>query len=101
MTNLHRVERYTGEGADWDDGMSQQGVLDVGYGELVAAWGQPEEDPHDKSQAEWTLSCPDGSVVIVHGKEYDKEDVREWHVVGKPGVMRWFEDWRTRESVSC
>ena len=71
-----------------------QGEIDISYAELVEKLGESSENYDDyKSDAEWDIEFPDGSVASIYnykdGKNYDGEDglptdeIRDWHIGGK------------------
>ena len=72
---------------------SLQSYIDISYDEIVEVLGAPECSDGYKTDAEWTLEAPDGTVATIYnykdGKNYngasglDVEEIRDWHIGGR------------------
>lgn len=71
-------------------------TIEVGYTDLVAAFGKPSEGDKYKTEAEWTIRFPKGQKIAIYNYKNSKcysstmpdiEKVTEWHIGGNNGAL--------------
>jgi len=87
MVKLKRVARSKAAGT------SLKGSIRVSYSRLVATFGKALKGDGYKTEAEWVLEAPDGTVATIYdykvGKSYLGEkgkpvsQITQWHVGGR------------------
>lgn len=87
---MHTLTPTDGEDFDPFVGTSLRGQIDVGYDELVAAFGKPTPGDGHKTDACWYLLAEDGKGITIYnykdGPNYcgpegtPVEQIRDWHI---------------------
>jgi len=77
-------------------GTSLQGYVRVSYARLVKSFGKPLKGDGYKTDAEWVLKAPDGTIATIYnykdGKAYlgrkgtPVRNITNWHIGGKKKV---------------
>jgi hypothetical protein len=65
-------------------GTSLQGTIAITYDRLVKAFGEPNGSPGDKTNSEWILKFPDGTIATIYDWKLSQtpKDLYDWHIGG-------------------
>ena len=63
---------------------SLQGRIVTTYDKLVETFGEPNGGPGDKTNSEWILMFPDGTVATIYDWKLSQtpKDLYDWHIGG-------------------
>ena len=76
--NVTKVNR------DLINGTSYQGTIATTYDKLVQTFGEPNGGPGDKTNSEWILKFPDGTIATIYDWKLSQTptDLYDWHIGG-------------------
>jgi len=66
------------------NGTSFQGTIATTYDKLVQTFGEPNGGPGDKTNSEWILKFPDGTIATIYDWKLSQtpKDLYDWHIGG-------------------
>jgi hypothetical protein len=66
------------------NGTSLQGYIATTYDKLVETFGEPNGSSGDKTNSEWILKFPDGTIATIYDWKLSQtpKDLYDWHIGG-------------------